>query len=66
MVEWSVVVVEGGGREDSACLCLVSVLYFPLAVCVHCPCSWIVEFESEDGVEKGTCGVRLIEWLGVI
>ena len=57
--------VEGGGREDSACLCPVSV-FFSLAVCVHCPCSWIVEFESEDGVEEGTCGVRLIEWMGVV
>jgi hypothetical protein len=61
-VEWSVVGVGGGGREGS----IRCPFYFPLAVCVHCPCSWIVEFESEDGVEKGTCGVRLIEWLGVI
>lgn len=24
-----------------------------IAACVHLPCSWIVDFESEDGVEEG-------------
>lgn len=63
-VKWSVVVVEGGGREDSACLYYVR--FRPLrSVCIV-PVSWIVECESEDGVEEGTYEVRLIEWLGVV